>query len=38
MESISLKNVFIQSEESLKSSLRGMYLTRDDKEVQQDIN
>lgn len=38
MESISLKNVFIQSEESLKSSLRGMYLPRDYKEVQQVIN
>lgn len=38
MESISLKNVFIQSEESLKSSLRGKYLPRDYKEVQQVIN
>lgn len=38
MEAISLKNVFIQSEDSLKSSLRGMYLPRDYKEVQQVIN
>lgn len=38
MESISLKSVFVQSEESLKSSLRGMYLPRDYKEIQQVIN
>ena len=38
MEQISLKNVFIQSEESLKSSLLGLYLPRDYKEVQQVIN
>lgn len=35
---VSLKNLFIQSEDSLKSSLRCMYLPRDYKEVQQIIN
>ena len=38
MEPISLRKVFIQSEDSLKSSLRGMYLPRDYKEVQIVIN
>lgn len=38
MEPISLKNVFIQSEDSLKSSLRGMYLPKNYREVQQVIN
>lgn len=35
---ISLKSVFTQSEESLRSSLRGLYLPRNYKEVQQVIN
>ena len=35
---ISLKSVFTQSEESLRSSLRGLYLPRDYKEIQQVIN
>lgn len=35
---ISLKSVFAQSEESLKSSLRNLYLPRDYKEVQLVIN
>lgn len=34
----SLESVFIQSEESLRSSLRGLYLPRNYKEVQQVIN
>ena len=35
---ISLKSVFTQSEESLRSSLRGLYLPRNYKEIQQVIN
>lgn len=35
---ISLKSVFTQSEESLRSSLRGLYLPRDYKEIQKIIN
>lgn len=35
---ISLKSVFTQSEESLRSSLRGLYLPRNYKEIQQIIN
>lgn len=35
---VSLKSVFTQSEESLRSSLRGLYLPRDYKEIQQVIN
>lgn len=38
MEPVNLKTVFRQSEDSLKSSLRGMYLPRDYKEVQNVIN
>ena len=35
---INLLSVFIQSEESLRSSLRGLYLPRNYKEIQQVIN
>ena len=35
---ISLKSVFIQSEGCLRSSLRGLYLPRNYKEIQQVIN
>lgn len=37
-KAISLKSVFTQSEESLKSSLRGLYLPRNYREIQQVIN
>lgn len=37
-QTISLKDVFIKSEETLKSSLRGLYLPRDYEKVQRVIN
>lgn len=37
-QTISLKDVFIKSEETLKSSLRGMYLPKDYQEIQRVIN